>query len=80
MLLAVTGFVEGPEVAVAAFQAEAKTGNTGYGFAVQSLQRDFVEPTHDGPIRAAEFHPHNVGNRDRIREDAATVGRMLLGI
>jgi hypothetical protein len=80
VLLAVTGFVDGPVAAVAAFQAEAKAGNTGYEFAVKSLQQDFSDPGQDGPIRAAEFHPGNATNRDRVREDVATVGRMLLGI
>jgi hypothetical protein len=80
VLLAVTGFVDGPAAAVAAFQAEAKAGNTGFDFAVKSLQNDFTERGQDGPIRAAEFHPGNTGNRDRVREDVATVGRMLLGI
>ena len=82
VLLTVTGFVDGPAAAVAAFQAEAKTGNTGFDFAVKSLQNNFTAPKQDGPIRAAEFHPGNAGNRDRVRvrEDVATVGRMLLGI
>lgn len=80
MLLAVTGFVDGPVAAVTAFQAEAKAGNTGYEFAVKSLQRDFIDTRQDGPIRAAEFHPGNASNRDRIREDVVTVGRLLLGI
>lgn len=80
VLLAVTRFVDGPAAAVAAFQAEAKAGNTGYDFAIKSLQRDFSDPGQDGPIRAAEFHPGNAGNRDRIREDVATVGRLLLGL
>lgn len=80
VLLAVTGFVDGPAAAVAAFRAEAKVGNTGYEFAVKSLQSNFTDPGQDGPIRAAEFHPGNAGNRDRVREDVATVGRMLLGI
>ena len=80
VLLAVTGFVDGPAVAVAAFHAEAKAGNTGYEFAVKSLQKDFSDPEQDGPIRASEFHPGNAGNRDRIREDVATVGKLLLGI
>lgn len=77
VLLAVTGFINGPEAAVAAFRAEEKAGNTGYQFAMKALQNDFSDPRQDGPIRAAEFHP---GNRDRIREDVATVGRILLGI
>ena len=79
VLLAVTGFVEGPEAAVVAFQAEAKAGNTGYVFARATLQKDFSAPDQDGPIRAAEFHPGDANNRDRIRQDVATVGRILLG-
>ncbi len=80
VLLAVMRFVDGPAAAVAAFQAEAKAANTGFDFAVKSLQNDFIDPGQDGPIRAAEFHPGSAGNRDRVREDVATVGRMLLGI
>ncbi len=80
VLLAVTGFVDGPAAAVAAFQLEAKAGNAGFEFAMKSLQNDFTEPGQDGPIRAAEFHPGATANRDRIREDVATVGRLLLGI
>lgn len=80
VLLAVTGFVDGPAAAVAAFQAEARAGNTGFDFAVKSLQSNFTTSGQDGPIRAAEFHPGNSGNRNRIREDVATVGTMLLGI
>lgn len=80
VLLAVTGFVDGPAAAVAAFQAEAKAGNTGYEFAVKSLESNFTDPGQEGPTRAAEFHPGNAGNRERVREDVATVGRMLLGI
>jgi hypothetical protein len=79
VLLAVTGFVDGPEAAVAAFRAEAKTANTGYAFALTTLQKDFSDPDQDGPIRAAEFHPGNASNRDRIRQDVATVGKILLG-
>ncbi len=80
ILLAVTGFVDGPAAAIAAFQAEARTGNTGYEFAVKSLRRDFSDSRQDGPIRAAEFYPGTSGNRDLIREDVVTVGRLLLGI
>lgn len=80
VLLAVTGFVDGPAAAVAGFQAEARVGNTGFDSALQSLQSNFTDPRQDGPIRAAEFHPGNTDNRDRVREDVATVGRMLLGI
>ena len=80
VLLAVTGFLDGPAAAVTAFRAEQKAGNTGYEFALKSLQKDFSDSTQDGPIRAAEFHPGNAGNRDRIREDVATIGKLLLGI
>ena len=79
VLLAVTGFVDGPEAAVAAFHAEAGAGNTGYAFARTTLQKDFTDPAQDGPIRAAEFHPGNADNRNRIRQDVATIGRILLG-
>lgn len=79
VLLAVTRFVEGAESAVAAFHAEAKAGNTGYEFALKALQKDFSDPAQDGPIRAAEFQPGNAEDRGRVRENVATVGRMLLG-
>jgi hypothetical protein len=79
VLLAVTRFVDGAEAAVAAFRAEAKAGNTGYEFALKALQKDFSDPAQDGPIRAAEFYPGNVEDRGRVRENVATVGRMLLG-
>jgi hypothetical protein len=79
ILLMTTGFVDGPQAAVAGFRAEATAGNTGYKFALRALQKDFVDPGQDGPIRAAEFHPGNADNRNRIRQDAATVGRLLLG-
>ncbi len=80
ILLAVTGFIDGAEKAVAAFHAEANAGNTGYEFALATLRNDFSSPDQDGPIRAADFHPGNVGNRDRIREDVVTIaGKFLLG-
>jgi hypothetical protein len=79
VLLAVTRFVDGPAAAVAAFGAEAQAGNTGYAFALKALQQDFSNPDQDGPIRAAEFHPGSTSNRNRIRQDVATVGRFLLG-
>jgi hypothetical protein len=78
VMLAVTGFVDGPAAAVAGFRAEATAGNTGYSFALTTLQKDFSAPDQDGPIRAAEFHPGNASHRDRIRQDVVTVGRILL--
>lgn len=79
VLLAVTGFVDGPEAAVAAFRAEAKAGNTAYGFAVKTLQENFSDPGQEGAIRAAEFHSGNADSRNRVREGVATVGKLLLG-
>ena len=79
VLLAVTGFVEGPEAAVAGFRAEADANNSGYASAVATLRADFSAPNQDGPVRAAEFHPGNADDRDRIRQDVATVGKILLG-
>jgi hypothetical protein len=80
ILLAVTGFVDGPAAAVSAFRAEAKSGNTGYAGALKCLQNDFSAPNQDGPIRAAEFCPGNAEGRDRIRQDVATVGKFLLAV
>jgi hypothetical protein len=79
VLLAVTRFLDGPRAAVAAFRAEAEAGNTGYEFALRALRNDFSNPDQDGPIRAAEFHSGNAEDRARVRENVATVGRMLLG-
>jgi len=79
VLLAVRGFVDGPEAAVAAFRAKANTGNTGYPFALRTLERDFSDPGQNGAIRAAEFLPGDSETRNRIRQDVATVGRVLLG-
>jgi hypothetical protein len=79
ILLVTMGFVDGPEAAVAGFRAEAGAGNTGYDFAVKAIERDFVDLRQDGPIRASEFYPGNADQRDRIRQDVATVGNFLLG-
>jgi predicted nucleotidyltransferase len=79
VLLAVMAFVDGPEAAVKGFRAEATAGNAGYAFALETLEKDFSALDQDGPIRAAEFHPGNADNRDRIRENVVTVGRSLLG-
>jgi hypothetical protein len=80
VLLAVMGFIDGSEAAIQAFQAESKSGNTGYEFAVEALKEDFSDSRQDGPVRASDFHPSDASSRERIREDVATVGRMLLGI
>lgn len=80
VLLAVIGFVDGPAAAVAAFRAEAEVDNTGYKFAVKSLEQNFSDPGQEGAIRAAAFHPGDASNRNRVREDVATVGKLLLGM
>jgi len=56
VLLAVTGFVDGPEAAVAAFRAEKDAGNPAFPAAVAVLRSDFSEANRDGPARAAEFY------------------------
>lgn len=79
MLLAVTAFVDGPEAAVKAFRAEAQAGNSGYGFAVAALRRDFVSVEQDRPIRAAEFVREFVSDAAQLRQDVVTVTKYLLG-
>jgi hypothetical protein len=80
VLLSVTGFIDGPEAAVKGFHAEAGTGNTGYASAMTTLRADFSDPDQDGPVRAAEFHSGNAEDRNRVRQDTATIGKILLGI
>jgi hypothetical protein len=79
VLLAVTGFIDGPAAAMKAFQAEAGMGNTGYTSALTTLRADFSAPDRDGPVRAAEFHSGNAEDRERVRQDTVTVGKILLG-
>lgn len=79
VLLAVRGFIDGPEAAVAGFRAEAVAGNTGYESACEALRKDFSARDQDGPIRAAEFLAGHVEDRERIREDVVTVAKFLLG-
>lgn len=79
VLLAVTGFIEGPEAAVSAFRSEGNAGNPGYVSALEALREGFSEIGQDGPVRAAEFHPGNAEDHARLREQVVTVGRLLLG-
>ena len=79
VFLAVTGFIDGPRAAITAFHSEADLGNTAYAFAIDTLRADFSDPNKDGPVRAAEFYAENVEDRNRIRQDVATVGKFLLG-
>jgi predicted nucleotidyltransferase len=79
VLLAVTGFVDGPDAAIASFRAEAQATNSGYGYALETLRRDFCAYDRDGPIRAAEFRAGRAEERARIRQKVVTVGKFLLG-
>ncbi len=80
VLLAVTGFVDGPEAAISGFRSEAAADNSAYGSAVECLKKDFCEPNRDGPARGASFHPGDTAEQERIKQDIVTVGRALLGI
>jgi hypothetical protein len=79
VLLAVTGFLEGSEAAVSAFRAEGDAGNPAYASALAALRADFSAIGQDGPVRAAEFHPGEAEDRERLRQNVVTVGRLLLG-
>jgi hypothetical protein len=79
VLLTVTGFIDGPEAAVAAFRAEKDAGNPAYPTAEAVLRSDFSEANQDGPARAAEFYPGDATDRERVRQQVVTVGRILLG-
>jgi hypothetical protein len=79
ILLAVVGYIDGPEAAVAAFHAEAQAGNIAYPFALKALQNDFSELGQDGPTRAAEFYPGSQEERERVRQQVVTVSKILLG-
>ena len=79
VLLAVTGFIDGPEAAVASFRAEKDAGNPAYATALAVLRSDFFETSQDGPVRAAEFYPGDAADRGRVREQVVTVGRLLVG-
>ena len=73
MLLAVTGFIDGPEAAVSAFRAEKDAGNPAYTAALAALRADFSEANQDGPARAAEFYPGDAADRDRVRQQVVTM-------
>src|SRR5438105_2496468 len=86
VLLSVTRFVEGPDAAIAAFQAEAAAGNRGFSRAVETLRRHFLESGHSGPLRCAQFVlDGQTGIDDRetrrrqIVEQMVTIGRALAG-
>jgi len=80
VLLAVTGFIDGPEMAASKFRAEKDAKNPAYAAALAVLRADFSEANQDGPARAAEFYPGDATDRERVRQQVVTLGRILLGI
>lgn len=86
VLLGVSRFVEGPEAAIAAFQAEATAGNRGYARAIGTLQNHFFEAGQSGPLRCAAFTLEGQPGMDdretrqrQIVEQMVTIGRALAG-
>jgi hypothetical protein len=86
VLLGVSRFAEGPDAAIAAFQAEARAGNRGYARAVETLRSHFFETDQSGPLRCAAFAlDGQPGIDDRhmrerqIVEQLVTIGRALAG-
>lgn len=79
VLLAVTSFIDGPQAALAAFQAEANRSNTAYDAAIEALKRDFSHIDSDAPIRAAEFLRGTLTDQRRVREELVTAAKFLLG-
>lgn len=86
VLLCVTRFMEGPEAAIAAFQAEATAGNRGYARAIGTLQSHFSDAGQSGPLRCAAFALEGQSGIDeretrqrRIVEQMVTTGRALAG-
>lgn len=86
VLLGVSRFADGPDAAIAAFQAEATAGNRGYARAVETLRSHFFEADQSGPLRCAAFASDGQPGIDdrqmrerQIVEQLVTIGRALLG-
>lgn len=86
VLLGVSRFAEGPDAAIAAFQAEASAGNRGYTRAVETLRSHFFETGQSGPLRCSAFvldgQPAIDDRQMRERqfvEQLVTIGRALAG-
>jgi hypothetical protein len=86
ILLGVSRYVDGPEAAIASFQAEAAAKNRGYGRAAETLRRHFFEAGQSGPLRSAAFALEGqTGIEDfrtrqsQIVEQVVTIGRALIG-
>jgi hypothetical protein len=86
VMLGVTRYMEGPEVAIASFHSEANASNRGFARAAAALRKHFLETGQSGPVRCAAFALEGqVGTDDfqsrqrQITEQMVTVGRALLG-
>ena len=87
VMLGVTRYVEGPEVAIAAFHAEANASNRGFARAAAALRKHFLEMGLSGPVRCAAFALEGQAGTDdfqsrqrQIMEQMVTVGRALLAM
>lgn len=87
ILLGVTRYVDGPDVAIEAFHAEARASNRGFARATAALGKHFHEIDQSGPVRCAAFALEGQRAMDdfqprqrQILEQMVTVGRALLEI
>lgn len=85
VLLAVSNYTGGFEEAVAAFRAEAHSGNNGYAQAEGALQKHFIAERQSAPGRCAAFalgeNPAGADAKTRqqqINQQMVSVGKALL--
>jgi hypothetical protein len=86
VLLGVSRYLDGPDAAIAAFQAEAAAGNRGFARATKALRTHFFEADQSGPLRCAAFAldgQSGIDDREarkrQIVEQLVTIGRALAG-
>jgi hypothetical protein len=86
VLLGVSRFVDGPDRAIEAFQAEAYAGNRAYPRAIEILRRHFFAADQSGPRRCASFALEGQPGIDdralrerQIVEQLVTIARALAG-
>jgi hypothetical protein len=86
ILLGVSRYANGPDAAIAAFQAEATAYNQGYARAAATLRQHFSDSDQSGSLRCAAFAlDAQPGLDDRqtrqrqIVEQMVTIGQALLG-
>src|ERR1019366_2834845 len=86
VLLGVSRYANGPDAAIAAFQAEATAYNQGYARAAATLRQHFSDSDQSGSLRCAAFAlDAQPGLDDRqtrqrqIVEQMVTIGQALLG-